>query len=99
MEAPSDGSCRIGSPNGPLSYHERAVLNLSFGGHIYETANIDWEPLFEDVVELRELLPGRRLVADAVVKKILIPKRDARALPGMIDLSHYYNCLLDEAWP
>src|SRR5437899_5196883 len=79
--------------------HERAVLNLSFGGHIYETANIDWEPLFEDVVELRELLPGRPLAANAVVKKILIPNRDARALPGMIDLSDQYNCLLDEAWP
>jgi hypothetical protein len=79
--------------------HERAVLNLSFGGRIYENIGIDWEPRCEDVVGLPELKPARRFASQVVLKKIVVPTRGLQALPTMIDLSDHYNCLLEETWP
>jgi hypothetical protein len=79
--------------------HERAVLNLSFGGRIYESATLDWEQNFKDVVDPADLARARRLAAHVVVKKIVVPIRNPQAPTTMIDLSDQYNLSLDEEWP
>jgi hypothetical protein len=79
--------------------HERAILNLSFGGRIYESATLDWEQNFKDVVDPKDLTRARRLAAHVVVKKIVVPTRNPQTPPTMIDLSNHYNMSLDEVWP
>jgi hypothetical protein len=79
--------------------HERGVINLSFGGRIYECRNIDWEPLFEDTTDLHDLTYSRLLRVHALRKKIVVPRRDRQTPPGLIDLSGYYTHVLDETWP
>jgi len=76
--------------------HERGVLNLAFGGRIYERANIDWEPGFESEVEINDFTPARCLALYTVTKKIIVPIREPSALPNLIDLSNYYTAGLDE---
>jgi hypothetical protein len=79
--------------------HERATLNLSFAGRIFESQYLDWENSFASVVDPQNLILARCLTSCAVVKKLVVPKRSAQALPAMIDLSSHYNVMLDESWP
>jgi len=78
--------------------HKR-VLNLSFGGRIFESASVDWEQNFTDVVRREDLTFAKRFAAWTVVKKIIVPARNPQALATLIDLSTEYNALLDEIWP
>jgi hypothetical protein len=79
--------------------HEKASLELSFGGRIYESAGLDWEPNFKDVVDPQDLTFGRCLATFLVQKTIVLPKRAPTTTPDLIDLSEHYNLTLDEVWP
>jgi hypothetical protein len=79
--------------------HEKATLNLGFGGRIFETATLDWEEAFADVVDRLDLTHSRCLAAHTILKRIVVPRRDPGAGATMIDLSNHYNTTLDEAWP
>jgi hypothetical protein len=79
--------------------HEHATLNLTFDGRIFESGTLDWEENFRDVVDLRDLRLARCMAACTVTKKIIVPRRDAKAPAALIDLSEHYNTSLDEAWP
>lgn len=82
--------CRLHNP----------VLNLAFDGRIYESTNF-WEYLFTNRVSFAELTAPRLFADDAPASPRpapSFPARDARARPGLIDLTRYYNAALTESW-
>jgi hypothetical protein len=76
------------------------VLNLAFDGHIYESPG-SWERLFTNRLDIVELTAPRLFAGDAPPKPAppsRFPARDAKAGPGLLDLTRYYNVSLSEAW-
>jgi hypothetical protein len=81
--------CRLHTP----------VLNLSFGGKIYESQDT-WELLFADVVNTLDLMPSRLFgqEADQWALGLSGPRRSLELLQTQLNLADYYNALLTLAW-
>ncbi len=89
-------------------YHSR-ILNLAFDGTVY-TSGLDWESKFLNVVDKVDLTPSHLFsqnesdLAAAYLAsltnryKSLIPDRDPKADPSLIDLSAFYNAALSQDW-
>jgi hypothetical protein len=76
------------------------VLNLGFDGQIYESPP-SWERLFTNRLDIVELTAPRLFAGDAPSKPppaARFPARDAKAGPGLLDLTRYYNAPLSETW-
>lgn len=78
------------------------VLNVSFDGQIYESAS-SWELLFSNRLDVKDLSATRLFAHEAASKPEAAPAlhfspRDAKAGPGLLDLTRYYNVELTEPW-
>lgn len=80
--------------------HHTPVLNLAYDGQVYDSP-VRWELAFTNRVSAARLT-ATNLFADEPAGKpptsSHFPRRDAKAGPGLLDLTKHYNAGLHEAW-
>lgn len=85
--------------------HHQPVLNLAFDGRIYESPS-SWETILTNRVALAELTAARLFANEPApeVKKAQkagarkFPARDPRARKELLDLTGFYNAMLNASW-
>ncbi len=85
--------------------HHTPVLNLAFDGTIYESPS-SWELLLTNRFNRSELMPRNLLSGEGSAERSAAvqvinrryPPRDTNAPAQLLDLTDFYNAMLNESW-